>query len=153
MQVDALNTECQNKIVTALTLEAGQSLETEELQYQLDCISEDGNCPCNCDYSTDKDCKCRDLQGSISITVTKTDAALLYPLIYARTVNYYPIEIVRTGASISRLSEYFLPNSRSTGMTIGSISASASPCAVQNAAFGLQRNTALKAAAAALDCY
>ena len=105
MQVDALNTECQNKIVTALTLEAGQSLETEELQYQLDCISEDGNCPCNCDYSTDKNCKCRDLQGSISITVTKTDAALLYPLIYARTVNYYPIEIVRTGASTSRPSE------------------------------------------------
>lgn len=81
-------------MVTALTLEAGQSLATEQLQYQLACISDNGKCPCDCDYSRDAGCTCRDLQGSITVSVTKSPVALLYPLTYAKTVNYYPIEKV-----------------------------------------------------------
>lgn len=57
----------------------------------LDC-SEDGVCPCSCDYSRDSACQCRDLEGALSIQVTKSAVSLLYPLLYARTVNYSPIE-------------------------------------------------------------
>lgn len=49
-------------------------------------------CPCPCDYSRDATCTCRDLAGPVSITVTKSAVSLLYPLTYARTVNYSPIE-------------------------------------------------------------
>lgn len=103
-----------------LTLEGGQSLATESLEYSLACTrqgfrnffhpfdnahpvkqrlnqrclccSEDGVCPCSCDYSQDTSCSCRDLEGVLSVQVTKSAVSLLYPLIYARTVNYAPIE-------------------------------------------------------------
>ena len=94
MQAGTVVTDCANKMVTALTLEGGQSLATEELQYQLLCVSEDGKCPCSCDYAKDRGCTCRDLQGSITVSVTKSPVALLYPLTYTKTVNYYPIEKV-----------------------------------------------------------
>ena len=38
MQADSIDEACTNKMVTALTLEGGQSLETEELQYSLSCV-------------------------------------------------------------------------------------------------------------------
>lgn len=57
--------------------------------------SEDGQCPCTCDYSVDAACTCRDLQGSVTVHVTKSPVALLYPVTYLKTVNYLPLEKVQ----------------------------------------------------------
>ena len=57
--------------------------------------SQDGKCPCSCNVAVDVGCNCRDLQGTISISVTKSPVALLYPITYLKTVNFYPIEKVQ----------------------------------------------------------
>lgn len=43
----------------------------------------------------DPGCTCRDIDGSVTIHVTKSPVSLLYPLTYVRTVNYFPIEKVQ----------------------------------------------------------
>jgi hypothetical protein len=68
------------------------------LNFDAGC-SEDGVCPCQCNYASDPTCACRDIDGRISIHVTKSDVRLLYPLTYAKTINYYPIEQVHYGAA------------------------------------------------------
>jgi hypothetical protein len=68
------------------------------LNFDAGC-SEDGVCPCQCNYASDPTCACRDIDGRISIHVTKSDVRLLYPLTYAKTINYYPIEQVHYGGS------------------------------------------------------
>lgn len=38
MQEDTIDESCQEKIFTSLTMEGGQSIVTEELQYEISCI-------------------------------------------------------------------------------------------------------------------
>ena len=54
--------------------------------------SDDGICPCECNYDLDEGCTCRDIDGSISISITKSPVSLLYPTTYIRNIQYYPTE-------------------------------------------------------------
>lgn len=56
--------------------------------------SDDGVCPCQCNYAVDEGCTCRDLKGTVSVGVTKSPVLLMYPLTYMRNVNYYATEEV-----------------------------------------------------------
>lgn len=56
--------------------------------------SPDGSCPCPCNYQTDTGCTCRDLQSSISISLSKSTVWASYPMEYLQTFNYKPYEAV-----------------------------------------------------------
>lgn len=55
--------------------------------------SEDGRCPCSCDYVTDPTCGCRDIAGGLNVSLTKTPVYATYPLLYARSFNAKPYEV------------------------------------------------------------
>jgi hypothetical protein len=55
--------------------------------------SEDGKCPCSCDYVTDPTCGCRDIAGGVDVSLTKTPVYATYPLLYARSFNAKPYEV------------------------------------------------------------
>lgn len=57
------------------------------------CCSEDGKCPCSCDYVTDPTCGCRDIAGGVNVSLTKTPVYATYPLLYTRSFNAKPYEV------------------------------------------------------------
>ena len=54
--------------------------------------SDDGVCPCACDYAVDASCTCRDLDGTVTVTVTKSPVNVRYNLGYIKDVNYLSYE-------------------------------------------------------------
>ena len=54
--------------------------------------SDDGFCPCACNYAVDASCTCRDLDGTVTITVTKPPVHVLYRLKYIRNADFHPYE-------------------------------------------------------------
>ena len=62
--------------------------------------SEDGRCPCSCDYVTDPTCGCRDIAGGLNVSLTKTPVYATYPLLYARSFNAKPYEVHLTRQAV-----------------------------------------------------
>ena len=58
----------------------------------LTLCSDNGVCPCACNYAVDASCTCRDLDGTVTITVTKSPVKVLYNLSYIKNVNYLATE-------------------------------------------------------------
>lgn len=61
------------------------------LMMQLGC-SEDGACPCSCDYAVDQGCACRDLVGPVLFTMDKSTVHALYPLTFIKNTPLDPYE-------------------------------------------------------------
>jgi hypothetical protein len=85
--------ECDNKIVTALRVENDRIYETEYFDFSIACVdSPTGQCPCQCSHQ-DESCKCKDLEHSIRVAVTKTPVQLIYPLSNPKMFNGRPHEV------------------------------------------------------------
>lgn len=56
--------------------------------------STDGVCPCTCNYATDPTCSCRDIASPVNVTVTKSPVYATYPLIYEKSYNSKPYEVL-----------------------------------------------------------
>lgn len=83
---------------TARTAVAQNLQQPNQHRLHLLCLlprhSPDGSCPCPCNYQTDTGCTCRDLQSSISISLSKSTVWASYPMEYLQTFNYKPYEAV-----------------------------------------------------------
>ena len=55
--------------------------------------SQDGVCPCTCDYVADASCTCRNLAGALNITLSKSAVYASYPLQYVQNFNFKPYEV------------------------------------------------------------
>ena len=115
----ALN--CTQKLVVTLAVEAGASLATTSLDFDVACVLVNNNtsssssssssstssssssssttpCPCPCRYGADAGCLCRDLESPLRVSLTKTPTYATYPLTYLKPVNYGPREaVISTG--------------------------------------------------------
>jgi hypothetical protein len=82
---------CARKIVVTLSLENDKLYQTEQLEFDLACVTTDGSpppaCPCTCSYFTDPSCACRDLRRAVRVAVTKSPVFAAYPLAQPRTLN------------------------------------------------------------------
>jgi hypothetical protein len=54
--------------------------------------SDDGICPCTCNYAVHVGCTCRDLKGPVAINVNKSAVSVIYPGSYLRWVDQQPRE-------------------------------------------------------------
>lgn len=55
--------------------------------------SQDGTCPCTCNYAKDSSCTCRDLQQAVNVRLAKSPVYNTYPLTYAQSFNFRPTEV------------------------------------------------------------
>jgi hypothetical protein len=82
---------CARKIVVTLSLENDKLYQTEQLDFELACVTTDGSpppaCPCPCSYLSDPACACRDLRRAVRVAVTKSPVFAAYPLAQPRTLN------------------------------------------------------------------
>lgn len=65
----------------------------------LPACSPSGECPCPCNYATDADCACRDLQQTITVAATKTPVYASYPLTLRKSFNGAPYEVRGAGVA------------------------------------------------------
>lgn len=85
--------ECDKKIVATLRVENDRIHETEYFDFSIACVdSPTGQCPCQCSQE-DESCKCKDLEQSIRVGVTKTPVQLIYPLGNPKMFNGRPHEV------------------------------------------------------------
>ena len=55
--------------------------------------SNDGTCPCACNYAVDAGCICRDLDGTVTVTVNKPPVSVRYKMgPWMTTVHQLPVE-------------------------------------------------------------
>ena len=50
-------------------------------------------CPCPCNYATDPNCACRDLNENITVAATKSAVYARYPLTFYKYMNGRPYEV------------------------------------------------------------
>lgn len=56
--------------------------------------SDDGVCPCACNYAVDASCTCRDLAGAIIVTITRPPVVAVYRMKGIRSADFRPYEEV-----------------------------------------------------------
>jgi hypothetical protein len=79
---------------------AASSKSQEASRYSLvTSCSEDGICPCSCNYAVHQGCTCRDLKGPVAINVTKSEVAMLYPV--SPTGTWVPYHIYEEAVNAS----------------------------------------------------
>eukprot|EP00803_Ostreobium_quekettii_P007181 evm.model.scf_511.1 EVM.evm.TU.scf_511.1 scf_511:48050-50383(-) len=94
--VETASLACNDKLVVTVAVEGGRELDTERLEFEMGCVGSP-ECPCPCNYASDRTCSCRDLGQKLSINLQKTPVSAAYPLTYVQSFNAKPTEVTHAG--------------------------------------------------------